>query len=135
VTEPAPPIFPPGRYGRRRRPRRTPRWLPAALAVPVVLGTLWLAVHLYQRYGADPYRPSVTGFSQVGEDRLRVAVRVRKPAAPATCRLRARDRSGAEIGYAEVPVPAGTDVTGEYSLDTRGRAVAVDLLGCRATPR
>ncbi|MBO0871054.1 MAG: DUF4307 domain-containing protein [Micromonosporaceae bacterium] len=132
MTHPAAPLFPPGRYGRRREPHRTPRWLPYALAIVTVLGTLLLARYLYTRYGTDAYQATVIGYTDISAAGTTVTLRVQKrDRGPAVCRIHALDNSAAEVGYAEVPVGAGTDVTLRYRLQTSGLAHAVDVLGCR----
>lgn len=134
VTVPAAPVFPPGRYGRRREPRRTPRWVPFALALVVAVGGLWLSLYLYGKYGSQ-YQPTVLASSVVSDTQVRVTVRLRKPdGRAADCRVQARDRHSAEVGYAVVRVAAGTDVTTSFTLATTGRAAVVDVLGCRAAP-
>jgi len=123
------PVFPPGRYGRRRAPKRARRWLPVIGLALLVVGTLWLAQRLYGQYG-DPYQPHVTGVEQLTDSSVTVVFTVSKPdARPVTCRIQAKDAAGAEVGYAQVPVAsAGTVRT---TLPTSRRAVAVDVLGCR----
>jgi len=129
VSESAPP-FPPGRYGHRRAPRRARRWLPVIVFVVVLARTVWLAQRLYTQYG-DPYPPQVTGLEQLTDSAVTVVFTVHMPdSRPVPCRLQALDESGAEVGYAEVPVPA-TGVQ-HRTLATSGRARAVDILGCRA---
>jgi hypothetical protein len=123
VTHPAAPIVPPGRYGRRREPHRTPRWLRYAR-------------YLYTRYGTDAYQATVTQYTEISDAGTTVTLQVHKrDTAPAVCRVHALDSSATEVGYAEVPVGTGTDVTVRYRLLTRGRAHAVDVLGCRAANR
>src|SRR5947199_4423837 len=109
VTFSAAPVFPPGRDGRRRAPKRARRWLPAIGLALLVVGTLWLAQRLYGQYG-DPYQPHVTGVEQLTDSSVTVVFTVSKPdARPVTCRVQAKDATGAEVGYAQVPVAsAGT---------------------------
>src|SRR5256885_3724129 len=57
---PAAPVFPPGRYGRRREPRRARRWLPVALLTLVLVGALVLAERLYRQYGDPTYDPRIS---------------------------------------------------------------------------
>jgi uncharacterized protein (DUF58 family) len=133
TNTPAAPVFPPGRYGRRRAPRRARRWLPFALAALVVLGALALVARLYGQYGNSPYDPRITATEQISDSSVTVTLTVRKRTNdPALCRVQARDRSGAEVGYAEVPVGPGGTATVRYRLATTARPYAVDVLGCRA---
>jgi hypothetical protein len=130
---PTAPVFPPGRYGRRREPRRTPRWIPVTLLVAIVLAALYLAVSLYGRYGQSPYEATVNSFGEITDSSITVTFAVHKSGGgPATCRVQAKDRSAAEVGYAEVAVPAGKDVSVRYKLHTSRRPFAVDVLSCRA---
>jgi Domain of unknown function (DUF4307) len=127
------PVFPPGRYGRRRERRRTPRWLPVALLLPVLVGVVWLAGRLYGQYGDPPYQVTVRSQGAVTQSSVAVTFTVHKrDGGPAVCKVQAKDRSAAEIGYAEVPVGPGTDVTVTYTLVTHGRPDAVEVLSCHA---
>jgi hypothetical protein len=136
VTVPGAPVFPPGRYGRRREPGRIARWLPGLLSCVLVLVVIWIALYLYGRYGDNPYQGTVLSYSVISDSRLEVSLQVQKPADhPATCRVQAKDGRGGEVGYAEVRVAGGANVQLTYALATKGRAVTVDVLGCRAAPR
>jgi Domain of unknown function (DUF4307) len=136
VTQPAAPLFPPGRYGRRReRGRRSP-WVRSAVIVVVALALLWLSLRLYGRYGSTGYQPGAVRYGEVTPTRVTVTFDLHKRAGPAgICRLVATDRSGAETGYAEVQVGTGDHITVTSTIDTRARAVLVDILGCRDAPR
>jgi hypothetical protein len=126
------PAFPPGRYGRRREPGRRRRWVPALVVASAVLVGLAVAMLLYDRHGDPVYRPTVESF-QLADDHASIRFRVHKPATgTAVCRVRARDRAGAEIAGADVPVPAGGDAVVEYTLATPSRAWAVDVPSCSA---
>jgi hypothetical protein len=132
TNTPAPPVFPPGRYGWRRAPRRGRRWLAVALSALLLLGTLALVGRLYGQYGDPAYQPRITATEQITDSSVTVTLTVRKRAnGPAVCRLQAKDHSGAEIGYAEVPVGPGGTVSVRYVLATKARPYAVDVLGCR----
>jgi Domain of unknown function (DUF4307) len=129
----AAPVFPPGRYGRRRGPRRVRRWLPAVLVALLLVGVFALVERLYGRYGNPPYQPRVVTTEQITDTSVTVTLSVRKrDSGPAVCPIQAKDHSGAEVGYAEVPVGTGGTVSVRYTLATKGRAYAVDALGCRA---
>lgn len=132
------PRFPPGRYGRRREPRSTPRWLVALLTAGVVVAGFAISAQLYRQYGDPEYRPSVLAF-QVGEgaDDGTVTIRfqVFKPAGKAaTCIVRARASNGEEVGRAEVDIPAGNpdseSVTVTYTLATSREPVTGEVVGC-----
>ncbi|GIH12049.1 DUF4307 domain-containing protein [Rugosimonospora africana] len=133
TTETAP-VFPPGRYGRRRDPRRGRRWLAWLLLAPVLVAGLWLAFRLYDQYAdSSNYQSVVTGFTVINDQQVDVRYEVGKADTnPATCRLQATDQRSSEVGYAEVSVPAGSDVRGSYTLTTTARAYNVTVLGCSA---
>jgi hypothetical protein len=132
TNTPTAPVFPPGRYGRRRASGRRRLWVPVVALVVLVLAVLALVGRLYGRYGDPPYRTQITRTDPVTDSAVTVTFTVRKhDPAPAVCGLQAKDRTGAEVGYAEVPVGAGTPVTVIYPLPTRARPYAVDVLGCR----
>ncbi len=125
------PVFPPGRYGRRRGPRRVARWVPVVGLVLLLAGTLWLTERLYRQYG-DPYQPHVTGLEQLTDSSVTVVWTVQKPDTKrVTCRLKASNASGLEVGYTEVGIQGpGTLHT---KIATSARASTVDVLGCRAS--
>jgi hypothetical protein len=132
------PVFPPGRYGRRRDARSTRRRLvPYALVGLGALVGLLLAVRLYQQYGNPAYRAEVIAVQEYADDHVTMRLRVYKPAGtPAVCRVRARSRTGLEVGAEDVPVPAGgrgrrsAEVT--FRLPTSERPVAAEVVGCHA---
>ena len=72
------PIFPAGRYGKRRESRRTPRSRVLLFAVAGALVGLLLAVVLYQRYGTPEYRPQVVNF-QTADNHVTMRFQVHKP--------------------------------------------------------
>lgn len=130
------PHFPPGRYGRRRQRRTTPRWLVALLTVVVALAGLAVSVQLYRQYGAPPYQPKVLTF-HIGEGDVTIRFQVYKPSGkPATCIVRARAANGEEVGRAEVDIPAGKpdadSVTVTYTLATSRKPVTGEVVGCAA---
>jgi Domain of unknown function (DUF4307) len=125
------PIFPAGRYGKRREPRRTPRSRVLLLTVVGALVGLLLAVVLYQRYGAPEYQPQVVNF-QTADDHVTMRFQVHKPSGdPVTCHVRARNRAGVEVGAADVAVPAGKTVTVTYTLATSAPPVSAEVPVCR----
>ena len=122
--------FPPGRYGRRRDPRRQARRLPVVLAVAGALLGLLLTAVLYARHGNPPYRPTVVGY-ELTDGAATVRLKVHKPAGRASvCHVRALRRDGAEAGAADVPLPDGPDVEVTHRFATTGRADVVQVTGC-----
>ncbi len=133
MTPTATPVFPPGRYGHRREPGRRRRAVVAVLLVPVVVAALWITYTLWDKYGHPTFSPSAARAVNVTDTSVTVEFTVHKPAGTTgSCRVRARDYSGAQVGYAEVPIGKGTDLTIDAPLPTTGRAYAVDVLGCAA---
>jgi hypothetical protein len=105
-------------------------WL---LLVPVLVAAGWLAVLLYQKYGNDQYQGTLTGYGEVTDAKVIVRFTVSKSGGgPAICQVQAKDYSMAEVGYADVRVPAGKSVQVTYTLTTTRRAYGVDILGCHA---
>lgn len=135
TTPPSPPIFPPGRYGRRRKARRGSPWLTwlAGLAVAILAG--WIGVSLFQRYGETDYSASVTRWADVTDTQVVVTFVVRlPPEGTAICVVRARDATGAEAGREQITVAPGPDAgrtVVTHRLATRTRPVTGEVMGCR----
>ena len=105
------PVFPPGRYGRRRDGRRR-------IALPILFGALVLAfavfltVRLYSTYGDPDYNPRIVGWTDVSASGMTIDFTVRVPAGgSASCVLRARSYDGAEVGRRTVTVTAAPGAT------------------------
>ena len=132
----AAPVFPPGRYGRRRSGRRR-RALPVILLALVIGGSVLLSVRLYHQYGQTDYQAQIVGWVAPADTRLVIRFTVRVPAGKAaSCTLRARDFYGNELGRRDVVVrPAGdaTTIEAEEPVPTTGRAVVGEVLGCQPT--
>jgi Domain of unknown function (DUF4307) len=127
------PSFPPGRYGRRRQPRRANRLVVVALAVVAVLAASAVSLRLYLQYGRTDYTATVLRFEPEGEAAVTVTFVVDKPGGgPATCLVRALTREAVEIGAANVDVPTGKRATVSYRLATTGRPYTVDVPRCHA---
>jgi hypothetical protein len=128
------PVFPPGRYGRRRSGRRRPL-LPVVALVLVIAASVLLSIRLYQRYGQPDYRAQIIGWAEPTDTRMIIEFTVRVPAGrAASCVLRARDYGGNEVGRRTVvvrPAPDATTVRAEEPVDTSVRASVGDVLGCR----
>jgi hypothetical protein len=126
------PVFPPGRYGRRRDRRR-----PTALIIfgaLVLAASVLIAVRFYDRYGNPDYDPQIVGWTDVTPASMTIEFTVRVPAGGAArCLLRARSYDGAEVGRRTVTVtaPAGsTTAEGKEPVPTTARASHGDVLRC-----
>jgi len=127
------PVFPPGRYGRRRSGRRR-RALPTILLALVIAGSVLVSVRLYHQYGQTDYQAQIVGWNTPSDAQLTIRFTVRVPAGrAASCTLRARDFDGNTLGQRDVVVrPAGdaTTIEAEETVSTTARAVVGDVLGC-----
>lgn len=130
------PVFPPGRYGRRREPRRRRPWLVASLLVVVIAVGAVLAVRLYWQYGDPTYDAQVLRYTEITDTQVLIEFRVTVPAGgDAICVVRARSRDGAEVGKAEVHVdaaPGETRPATAYRLVTTARPINGEVVRCRA---
>jgi Domain of unknown function (DUF4307) len=141
VTETyATPVFPAGRYGRRRNPRPGRRLLRAALFGLVIAVGVVVALQLTRQYGAGrPYDPAVQRFYDVTDRQVVVEFTVRIPEGEAgICVVRARGADGAEVGREEVrvdPPPGIVRPTLVHRLATTARPVTGEVQRCwRANP-
>ncbi|MEU3452717.1 DUF4307 domain-containing protein [Micromonospora sp. NPDC006766] len=135
TVAPGAPVFPPGRYGRRREPGRRRPVLRALLAL-MLLAVLGLAAaKLYRQYGDPEYRAEVITYTDITDSRVVVDFRVTlPPGGSAECRLRARSYDGAEVGHAEVTVIARAGerhVTARHEVPTTARPFIGEVLRCR----
>ena len=131
------PVFPPGRYGRRRDPasRQRRRWVVVGLAGLVVLAGLAIAVKLYQQYAQAPYQVTVIRVTDLSDTAVTVTFDVTTPPGQgATCTVQAHTRDGERIGFARVSVAPGTpDQTVSrvtYTLATTKRPMTGEVPGC-----
>jgi hypothetical protein len=110
--------------------------LPAVLAVLVAITSVFLVVRLYGQYGDPDYDAQIVGWSDVTDRQLTIRFTVRVPAGgAATCGLRARDYSGAEVGRRTVTVTApGSDTTIKAAevVTTTARAAVGEVVRCAA---
>jgi hypothetical protein len=125
-------MFPPGRYGRRREPRARPRWtVPVLVVVGVAIMSL-IAVKLYFEYGNDKFTANVISSSQITDSSITVIFSVAKSdSAPATCTVQAFAYDDSQVGQAQVPVPAGSNVTVTYTLKTTARPYIGEVPACQ----
>ena len=114
-------------------------------ALAVLLGALFVGLVaavfflLYARFGQDEVRGQVLSYDVQSDRQVVIDVEVtKKSGTKAYCVIRARNRSGTEVGR-EVAVldAAGTPaqtVRGTFRLATTARAVTGELAGCTAEP-
>ena len=136
-TEDARPVFPPGRYGRRRDPawQRRRRWLMYLAAGLVIVAGVAIAVKLYRQYAQPPYDVTVVSVRDITDHGVTVVFDVSTPAGQgAACTVRGHTRDGELVGEAQVDVPPGdagqTSVRVTYSLVTTKRPVTGEVPGC-----
>ncbi|GIJ77969.1 protein of unknown function [Micromonospora phaseoli] len=138
TLQPNAPVFPPGRYGRRRTPGRRRPVSTALLVLAVVAMLSVVSVRLYQQYGDPAYDAQVISYGDITDSQVVVDFRVNLPdGGSAVCVLRARDHAGAEVAREEVPV-TGTagqrHVTVQHRLATSARPFIGEVVRCRPTP-
>jgi hypothetical protein len=130
------PVFPPGRYGRRREPRRRRPWLVAALVAALLLVAAVAIVPLYRKYGDPTYDAQVITYTGITDTRIDVTFRVTVPrGGSAICLVRARSRDHAEVGHEEVRADAAPGVRTAvvtHSLVTTSRPIVGEVVRCRA---
>ena len=136
TNPPGAPVFPPGRYGRRREPGRRRPLVTVVLAV-VLLAALGLAaVRLYNQYGDPAYDAQVITYTDITDSQVVIDFRVSVPTGgSAACLLRARSSDGAEVGHEEVTVtarPGERQVIAQHRLATNARPFIGEVLRCRA---
>ncbi|WP_307873229.1 DUF4307 domain-containing protein [Paractinoplanes ovalisporus] len=129
------PVFPPGRYGKRRSGRRRPV-LPIVALVLVVGASLLLSVRLFQQFGQTDYDPQIVGWDEPSATVMTIQFKVRVPAGGAAeCILRARDYDGFEVGRRTVVVRAAGDaktIDANETVPTTARASVGDVVRCQA---
>lgn len=125
--------FPAGRYGRRREPARRRPAVTAAFTAGVIAAGAVAAWLLTESYGQDEVSERLLAFDDSVPGQVEITFEVYKPAGEgATCAVRSRDLAGAEIGYAEVEVPAdaSTRVEMTYVLPVEGDVNTGEVLRC-----
>ncbi|GAA2812318.1 DUF4307 domain-containing protein [Saccharopolyspora taberi] len=124
--------LPEGRYGSRARTRSRPavRWL---LAGVTVVALLVVSLIGYQNLGSSPIEGKQTAFTILDDGSVRITLEVRRddPHRPAACVVRARAKSGEEVGRKEVLVqPADDTVRQDTVLRTSARPTIGEVYGC-----
>ncbi|WP_433828493.1 DUF4307 domain-containing protein [Actinoplanes sp. CA-015351] len=129
------PVFPAGRYGRRREGSRR-RWLPILVTVLFGIGVVALSLQYYNKFGEGDYDPQIIGWNDPTPTELVIQFRVLLPDdGSASCMLRARDYDGFEVGRRTVVVqapPGGGSAEVSESVPTTAQASVGDVMGCRA---
>jgi len=117
------------RYGMDQRP--IGRYIVVGL---VVLGFIVGVVFVWLNLTADRVQFRLLAWEAVSAERVDVTFEVRAPAnVDALCIVRAQDSQRIDLGYAEVPVPAGEEYRlVEYRLRTVAPAYAAEVLECIA---
>ncbi|TCB99887.1 DUF4307 domain-containing protein [Micromonospora zingiberis] len=132
---PGAPVFPPGRYGRRREPGRRRPLLTGLLVIVVAAALTAISVRLYQQYGDPAYDVQVITYTDITDHQVMIDFRVNLPdGGSAVCLLRARDVAGAEVAREEVSVTAvegQRQVTVRHRLATSGRPFIGEVIRCR----
>ncbi|MCH7232546.1 DUF4307 domain-containing protein [Glycomyces sp. L485] len=134
VPDPGEVAFPHGRYGRRRKPRRSRPLVAAALTLAVVIVGGAASWRLHEQYGHGDYTTNLLAFDDSVPGQVDITFEVYKPEGEgAVCRVRSRDMSGAEIGAAEVPIPAdsSTRVVETHTLPVTGEPNTGEVQRCR----
>src|SRR3954452_1287499 len=70
--------FPPGRYGRRRDPRRR-RWVPVVAGLLIITAGLAVTLKLSRQYGVPPYQVGAVSVTDVTPRSVKISFEVRVP--------------------------------------------------------
>jgi hypothetical protein len=129
------PVFPAGRYGRRRDGRRHLAVPIVALAVVIVV-CLLISVRLYRQYGDPTYDSQIVRWTGVSATQMTIEFTVQVPAGgSATCYLQAKAYDGTVLGSRTVTVSAtGSDTTVDASetVSTTARASVGQVVRCQS---
>lgn len=101
-----------------------------ALIVGFIVGITFVWMNLT----ADRVQFRLLAWSDVSPERVDITFEVRAPVdVDVLCVVRAQDSQRIDLGYAEIPVPAGDDYRlVEYQLRTVAPAYAAEVLECVA---
>ena len=128
------PVFPAGRYGRRRAPRTARRWVLPVLITLVVAAGVLVGARMYAQHGDPAYDAELIRYTGITDTAVVVDFRVRVPAGgSARCALRARTYDGAEVGRVEVVVtaaPGDETITARHSVPARTRPFIGEVVRC-----
>ncbi|GAA0796174.1 DUF4307 domain-containing protein [Spirilliplanes yamanashiensis] len=130
------PVFPPGRYGRRRAPRTARRWLLPALVALVALAGVGVGWRMYTQFGDPVYDAEVIRYTGITDTSVTVDFRVTvPPGGSAECGLRARSYDGADVGRTRVVVtaePGERRAVARHVVPTTARPFIGEVVACRA---
>jgi len=132
ATEDAAPMFPPGRYGRRRDGRGRPGWVNALLIGTGVAILALFAVRLYLGYGNDSFSATVLRSSDITSHSMTVTLQVDKADGRAgSCIVQAFAFDQSQVGQATVHVPAGKSVKVTATIQTSQRPYIAQMGDCQ----
>lgn len=129
------PQRPTERYGSARNDRGpiSGKLFAVVLAVLAVAVVVAIAAYLYEQFTAEKLSAEVVSSEAVDEQTMSITANVtsNRPEDDGYCIVRAKEYSGAEVGRAEVYIPAGRETTRiEVSFPTTGEPYAGDVYGC-----
>ncbi|MEV0085838.1 DUF4307 domain-containing protein [Saccharopolyspora sp. NPDC050642] len=124
--------IPQDRYGSRARTRPRPalRW---ALISVVLVALVGVAIVGYRNLGSAPIEGKQIAFETIDDHSVRIVLEVQRdePQRPADCVVRARAKSGVEVGRKEVLIqPADGTTRQETVLRTSAPAGTGEVYGC-----
>jgi hypothetical protein len=124
------PDLPPGRYD---APRRRDRVIAGLAAGALAFAALLAGYAVYSRHQAAKLDAELTSYDVRSGTLVRISFTVVTRGHPGECKVRARDRSGAETGAEIVPVAPSRQRSQVVTVDlaTRTRAVSGELVGCQ----
>jgi Domain of unknown function (DUF4307) len=125
------PVYPPGRYGKRREPRPPRRGRTILVAAVGGLVGLVLALVMFARYHAR-YQPQVINF-RLDDRSATVRFEVtHQGETDLVCHVRSRSRDGVVVGSADVRVPQGHRGPTTHTITTTDTPVSAEVTVCRA---
>ena len=111
----------------------TGKFLAIVLGVLAVALIIAVSAFLYQQFAGEKIsgEPVATEVVDDATFSITVDVTTNRPERDAFCIVRAKEYSGAEVGRAEIFVPAGQETTRvERTFSTTARAYTGDVYGC-----
>jgi hypothetical protein len=130
------PLYPAGRYGRRRDPVRRGRVRAVSVVVTalIVAGGGLLAVKLYRQYVQPPFAVDNVVVGTPADTSITVSFDVRRPGGPASCTVVALAHDASRLATVDIAVPAPpagqTDTHVNYTIQTPTRPFTASVQGC-----